>query len=72
MTIGMTLRKEVIGIMTQMFAGDMKKSIIAMENLRTKLIIGVIVMETTLTTIMIPMPRMRAGIKMLMKIRILR
>ena len=72
MTIGIKLRKEVTGVTTQMFVGVTKKNITVIENLKTKLIIGVIVMETILDIHTVMMPRMRVRIRVLMKIGILR
>ena len=68
----MNLRKEVIGVTTQMFVGVVMKNITAKMNSTTKLIIGVIVMETILDIHMVMMPRMWVRIRMLMKIGILR
>ena len=72
MTIGINLRKEVIGVTTQMFVGVVMTNITAKMNSTTKLIIGVIVMETILDIHMVMTPRLRVRIRMLMKIGILR
>ena len=68
----MNLRKEVIGVMTQRFDGVVTMSITVMTNSTTKLIIGVIVMETILDIHMVMTPRLRVRIRMLMKTGMLR
>ena len=68
----MNLQNEVIGVMTQMFVGVVTMSITAKMSSTTKLIIGVIVMETILDIHMVMTPRLRVRIRMLMKIGILR